>query len=119
MKKCSRSLYLIGLNPPAGRMEETIMEIIKRSTMPNGVKIQLEHWMEYGFYMIGAYPPARFGGYWVKPGEPFRLSINTDAPEADFAALESGRKSLEDMAPQYYNGARVRYYMGMEGVTPA
>ena len=95
------------------------MKIIKRSTMPNGVKIQLEHWMEYGFYMIGAYPPARFGGYWVKPGEPFRLSINTDAPEADFAALESGRKSLEDMAPQYYNGARVRYYMGMEGVTPA
>lgn len=23
LKKCSRSLYLIGLNPPAGRMEET------------------------------------------------------------------------------------------------
>lgn len=25
MKKCSRSLYLIGLDPPAGRMEEITM----------------------------------------------------------------------------------------------
>lgn len=29
MKKCSRSLLLIGLNPPAGRMEEIIMTLIE------------------------------------------------------------------------------------------
>lgn len=95
------------------------MEIIKRSTTPQGVKIQLEHWPGYGWNMIGAYPPARFGSYWVKPGEPFRLSINTDSPEADFSALESGEKALEDMAPQYYDGERARRYMGLEEVTPA
>lgn len=92
------------------------MEIIKCSTTPQGVKIQLEHWPEYGFYLIGAYPTARFGGHWVKPGEPFRLSINTDTPEADFVTLETGRKSLEDMAPQYYDGNRARYYMGVAPV---
>ena len=91
------------------------MEIIKRSTTPNGVKIQLEHWPEYGWHMIGAYPPARVGSYWIEPGEPFRLSINTDNPEADFSALESGEKSLEDMALQYYGGNRARRYMGLEG----
>ncbi len=95
------------------------MEIIKRSATPQGVKIQLEHWPEYGFYMIGAYPTAKLGNYWVKAGEPFRLSINTDNPDADFLAIEAGKKSLEDIAPQYYDGARARYYMGIEGVTPA
>ena len=95
------------------------MEIIKRSTTPQGVKIQLEHWPEYGFYMIGAYPPARYGGHWIKPGEPFRLSVNTVNPETDFSTLESGKKTLEAMAPQYYDGNRARRYMGLEEVTPA
>ena len=90
------------------------MEIIKRSTTPEGVKIQLEHWPEHGWYIIGAYPPARFGGYWTKSGKPFRLSINTDNPGADFAALESGEKTLVDMAPQYYDGSRARRYMGLD-----
>lgn len=94
------------------------MEIIKRSTTPQGVKIQLEHWPEYGWHLIGAYPPARYGSYWVKPGELFRLSINTDNPDADFSALETGKKSIENMAPQYYDGARARHYMGLEEVTP-
>lgn len=89
------------------------MQIIKRSITPDGVKIQLERWTEYGFYLIGAYPAARFGGYWVKPGEIFRLSIKTDNPEADFTALESGEKSLEDMAPQYWGGRKDMYYMGL------
>ena len=31
MKKCSRSLYLIGLDPTAGRMEEITMELYKSS----------------------------------------------------------------------------------------
>lgn len=43
----------------------------------------------------------------------------TYKPEADFSALETGEKSLEDMAPQYYDGNRARRYMGMEGVSPA
>lgn len=34
------------------------MEIVNRSTTPQGVKIQLEHWPEYGRHMIGADPPA-------------------------------------------------------------
>lgn len=95
------------------------MEIIKRSATPQGVKIQLEYWPKYGFYMIGAYPPARFGGYWVKPGESFRLSINTYNPEADFLALETGGKNLEDMATQYYDGAKARYYMGLDNAARA
>lgn len=92
------------------------MEIVNRSTTPQGVKIQLEHWPEYGWHMIGAYPPARVGSYWIEPGNPFRLSINTDNPEADFSALESGEKALEDMALQYYDGNRARRYMGLEEV---
>lgn len=94
------------------------MKIIRRNTTPQGVKIQLEHWPEYGWHLIGAYPPAHFGGQWVRPGEPFRLSINTDSPEADFFSLETGGKSLEDMSPQYYDGARARYYMGLEAGAP-
>lgn len=95
------------------------MEIIKRSTTPDGVKIQLEHWPEYGWHMIAAYPSARFGGYWVKPGNSFRLSINTDNPDADFLALETGGKNLEDMATQYYDGAKARYYMGLDNTARA
>ena len=93
------------------------MEIVRRSTTPQGVKIQMEDWPEYGWHMIGAYPPARYGSYWIEPGNPFRLSINTDNPEADFFSLESGEKTMEDMAPQYYDGNRARRYMGLEEVT--
>lgn len=94
------------------------MKVIKRSTTPQDIAIQLEDW-ENDVY-IAAYPIAkassRFG--WVQSGEKFRLTIKTVNPEADFHALESGEKALQDMDTQYWNGERDRYIMGLRDTAP-
>ena len=96
------------------------MEILKRSKTPQGVKIQLEHWPKYGCYYIGAYPTAKNTSRyrWTKQGQIFRLTLKTDAPTADFEALESGKKTLEEMDSQYWNGERDRFYMGIRDTDP-
>ena len=96
------------------------MEVLKRSTTPQGVKILLEHWPECGHYTIGAYPIARNTGRygWTQRGRHFRLTIKTDNPQSDFEALETGSRKLEDMENQYWNGEKDRYYMGLRDTDP-
>lgn len=87
--------------------------------MPNGTEIQLEDWSDkntkeypdlYGL-TIGAYPVAKNTGKyrWIESGDTFRLSIHmnqytgytNDSVKADFEALKSGEKSLEDLADHF------------------
>lgn len=107
------------------------MKIIRKDTMPNGVKIQLEDWSEhntqeypaiYGLN-IGAYPIAINSGSYglVHSGDRFRLSIsmnnycnyNNDNVRADYEALVSGEKSLQDLAAHFWNGDKDKWYLGM------
>lgn len=101
------------------------MEILKRSTTPDGVKIQLEKWSEYNHYMVGAYPTCKTHGVIIKYGKPFRLGISfhkynlgmegclaseimeasKTAAETCFSCLESGEKFLENYSRYFWNGA--------------
>ncbi len=95
------------------------MKVIERAVMPNGTEIQLEDWIDkntpeypdlYGL-QIGAYPIAKNTGKhrWIEGGQMFRISISmnqhtgysNDDVKADFEALKSGEKSLEDLAPHF------------------
>ena len=91
------------------------MKIIRKDTMPNGVKIQLEDWGESG-RVIGAYPFAvNSGKYgWVLQNRIFRIHIAANASvdytnldvSADYEKLVSGEKSLEDLSEHFWNGEK-------------
>ena len=97
------------------------MKVIERAMMPNGTKIQLEDWD--GGFTIGAYPIAKNSSEykWVESGTTFRLTISqnkymnytNDDVKADFEALKSGSKSLEDLAPHFWNGKKDMFLLGM------
>ena len=107
------------------------MKIIERAIMPDGTEIQLEDWSEdnteqfpdlYGMH-IGAYPIAKnTGKYWIRSGESFRISISqnkytgysNDDVRADFEALKSGIKSLEDLAAHFWNREKDMWCLGMD-----
>lgn len=100
------------------------MRIVKKDTMPDGTKIQLEDWREDNLgFIIGAYPIARNSGSYgfVIAGRTFRLSIATNKyaeytnadVAADYEALVSGQKTLEDLAEHFWNGEKDKWYMGM------
>lgn len=89
------------------------MKIIKKGTMPNGTKIQLEDWHDDypsifpANYCVAAYPIAkdsllRYNLYcYPHIGKPFRLDFLFDgasAAEQAFQALQSGEKSFNDFA---------------------
>lgn len=99
--------------------------------MTDGTEIQLEDWTEkntekypnlYGL-TIGAYPIARNTGKyrWIESGKAFRLSISqneytgytNDRVEADFEALKSGNKKLEDLSERFWNREKDMWYLGM------
>lgn len=100
------------------------MEILKRSTTPDGVKIQLEKWDEYNHYMVGAYPTCKTHCTFLTYGRPFRLGIcfhkynlgmedcstseimgtAKTAAETCFSCLESGEKFLENYSRYFWNG---------------
>lgn len=100
------------------------MEILKRSTTPDGVKIQLEKWNEYNHYTVAAYPTCKTHCTFLTYGRPFRLGIsfheyNLDmencptneimetaktAAETCFSCLESGEKFLENYSRYFWNG---------------
>ena len=98
------------------------MEIIRKDTMPDGTKIQLEQWSEYGT-IIGTYPLAvntgRYG--FTRTGHRFRLSIpnnkyanyTNDDVLADYEKLVSGEKTLQDLAEHFENGKADMWYLGM------
>jgi len=95
------------------------MKIIEHAVMPNGTEILLEDWRDkntleypdlYGL-QISAYPIAKNTGKfrWIKGGKTFRISIpmnqyvgyTNDDVKADFEALKSGEKGLEDLAAHF------------------
>lgn len=107
------------------------MNVVERAVMPNGTEIQLEDWREnntkeypdlYGL-IIGAYPIAKNTGKhrWIESGQTFRLDISmnqyrgysNDDVKADFEALKSGEKSLEDLADHFWNGEKDMWLLGM------
>jgi hypothetical protein len=107
------------------------MKVIEREAMPDGTEIQLEDWHEhntseyptlYG-YEIGAYPEAQRTSkeHFIRGGERFRLTISqnlyagyTDEMVlADYEALKSGEKSLEDLAAHFWNGKKDQWLLGM------
>ena len=108
------------------------MKVIERAVMPNGTEILLEDWSDkntpvfpvlYGL-QIGAYPIARNTGKykWIEGGQMFRISISmnqytgytNDDVKADFEALKSGEKNLEDLATHFWNGEKDMGYLGMD-----
>lgn len=100
------------------------MKILEKATMPNGVEIQLEDWREHNQgIQIGAYPIAKNSSKykWVTSGEKFRLTIAKNEYlgyldsqiKADFEALKSGKKRLEDLSRYFWNGSKDMFYLGM------
>ena len=108
------------------------MKTIERATIPDGTEIYLEDWSDknteqfpdlYGL-QIGAYPIAKNTGKygWIRSGEKFRISISqnkytgcsNDDVRADFEALKSGEKKLEDLAAHFWNGEKDMWYLGMD-----
>lgn len=108
------------------------MKVIERATIPDGTEIYLEDWIDknteqfpdlYGM-QIGAYPIAKNTGKygWVRSGEKFRISISqnkytgysNEDVQADFEALKSGEKTLEDLAAHFWNGEKDMWYLGMD-----
>lgn len=105
------------------------MKIIEKATMPNGTEIQLEDWSEkntaeypdlYGL-VIFAYPIAKNSSNFIRSGEKFALVIpenkyhnySNDDIRADFEALKSGEKSLEDLSEHFWNGRKDMFLLGM------
>ena len=98
------------------------MQIIRKDTMPNGIKIQLEKWSEYGM-SIGAYPVAVNSGRYgfTRTGHRFRLQISNNEHNnytdedvaADYEKLISGEKALEDLAEYFWNGDQDKWFLGM------
>jgi hypothetical protein len=83
------------------------VKVIKRATMPNGTKIQIEDWSgDYSFAPYGgtvaAYPKAKVsheGAFAPKGNETFRAGFNfptTAEAKTAFERLESGKGALSD-----------------------
>ncbi len=105
------------------------MKVIERATMLNGTEIYLEDWSEkntaeypdlYGL-TIGAYPIAKNSSTFIRSGEKFRLTISqnkyqnysNDDVKADFEALKSGEKSIEDLSDRFWDGRKDMFILGM------
>ena len=108
------------------------MKIVRRDTMPDGTHIQLEDWSEkntpeypnlYG-YIIAAYPIAKRSSAYklVLAGSPFLLDISHNPYNgyegnkilSDYDALVSGKKSLADLRPHFWNDEKDAYYLGLD-----
>lgn len=85
------------------------MKVIKRSTTPNDVEIQIEDWsQDYDFMSyastVAAYPVAREhgdGAFTPERGEKFRLSFDfrtTESATKCFEQLKNGEKQFVDFA---------------------
>ena len=88
---------------------KTRLEIIMRNTMPDGTKIQMEHWYrEDGTYEveIGAYPVAKetLNFCFVK-GKTFRLTLvrlPQDKAADIYSDLIQGKMTIEDCVPYFH-----------------
>lgn len=98
------------------------MNVIERSTTPDGISIQLENWN--GSLHIGAYPIAKNTTKCrgTQAGKEFRLTIaenkyknyNNSNVRADYEALKSGVKSLHDLSEYFWNGKKDMWLLGMD-----
>ena len=96
------------------------LEIIRKSTMPDGTEIQFEKW-DVMDYCIGAYPIAKATGKYglVRRNERFRLTIarfeNLEEAAGIFDGLREGVIKLEDevLYPHYWYGQKEKYYLGL------
>lgn len=95
------------------------MKILEKSTMKNGVEIQLEDWN--GKLAIGAYPICVNGNRIIKHGKAFRLTIsenqcmgytNSDVKE-DFEKLKIGEKQFRDVSEFFQNGKKDSIMLGI------
>lgn len=110
------------------------MKILEKTTTPTGIKIVLEDWSDkntkefsnlYGL-QIHAYPIQKRFGKWQRgyyePNSRFLILIamnqyvgyTNDDIKADFEALKSGDKSLEDLANYFWNGEKDMWLLGMD-----
>lgn len=107
------------------------MKVVERAVMPNGTEIQLEDWRDHNMkeypdlygLTIGAYPIARNTTKyrWIESGQKFRVGISmnqyngysNEDVKADFEALKSGKKSLEDLKDHFLNGEKDMWLLGM------
>lgn len=103
------------------------MQIIDRTVMADGTKIQLEDWHSENSekypdlhgYTIGAYPIAKNTSRsdWIRKGETFRLTIarneyanyTDDMVLADYEALKNGTKSFADLREHFGTEKRMRF----------
>ena len=92
------------------------MQIIDRTVMADGTKIQLEDWHSEN--------TSRFG--WIRKGETFRLGIarneyanyTDDMVLADYEALKNGTKSLADLREHFWNREKDAFYLGLADKEP-
>ena len=96
------------------------MKVLERAKTPDGIDIQLEDWSEdYNFtgLCIAAYPIAKASRNFVREGKPFRLQIDfyhdDNKVKADYEALKSGEKQLEDLAEHFYYHKDDEIMLGM------
>lgn len=106
------------------------MERLGHAKTPDGIKIRLEDWSGHnteklpGLYglVIVAHPIAKHDSKdgRIKTGDTFRLQIphsegySNDNVREDYEALKSGTKTLEDLAPHFWNGDEVKLCLGIE-----
>ena len=102
------------------------MKTVRETKTPDGIPLCLVDWEkeedaeQYG-YAIHAYPVAVNSTTWVKKGEPFLLLIFSNRykgytnamVQADFEALESGIKKLEDLSEHFWYHDKDMYRLGM------
>lgn len=112
------------------------MQVIDRSIMPDGTKIQLEDWHDENTkeypdlhgYTIGAYPIAKNTNKWrlIRKGESFRLTIaqskyrnyTDENVLSDYMALKIGDKTLEDLCKYFWNDKKDEFYLGLIDTEP-
>ncbi len=91
------------------------MKIIEKTTMPDGVKIQLEDWKENGKpVIIGTYPVAvnDSSKNFIRKGSTFRLTMNfkdTSTALENFVKLKNGEISLDMLSGHFHHGKRDEY----------
>lgn len=96
------------------------MKVIKKSTMPDGTKIQIEDWKkDYSSCQtlsIAAYPVAKADSKYqmIKKGKNFRLGIERFKSDEEatraFEALVNGEICLLDLSKHFNRGLEDEYY---------
>ena len=96
------------------------MKVIERAKTPDGIDIQLEDWS--GELTIGAYPIAKASRTFQRAGDRFRLTIasneysgyTNEKVKADYEALKTGEKTLEDLSEHFWYSNDDKRLLGME-----